>query len=488
MTTLSALYCAKNEADFIEQSIRLLLPYVDEVIVVNNASTDKTRAIVDGMNEPKIRLFDYPETQDMGEVRTFSLSKATSQWFIQVDADEFYPKEAMETIRKAIENPGEAISFRVGYHNLAWRAGYKQADFRHFPDRIYRTDVVEKYGGILPNDMTQVKREFYTYRPFLEYDNQEDKPFENKKQPILDAYYFHLARTRGFHFEFEKWKRYNQNLNPDRDAEWCDTMARKNHWVSGQYPIEKITVPEEVPTLTIPSPKVSVIIPNFQYAEFVGKAIESVLNQTVKPFEIIVVDDGSHDNSIEVIEKYPVTLLKKSNGGVAAARNAGTTIASGDYLLFLDADDELSPFYIEEVLKEMKGDVQVVYSDMQFIGDQNGVVGMPEATLENMQGWQCVPSVCALVDTRAFNLVGGFDNGEIFEDWGFWLRMTHKGYVFKHIAKPLFRYRKHGFSRNDITDSRQTDGFDQLRMRYGITREPDRRREAQAKQLCKENL
>lgn len=210
--TLSALYCAKNEEDFIEQSIRLLLPYVDEVIVVNNASTDRTREIVEAIGDAKIKVFDYPETQDMGEVRTFSLSKATSEWFLQVDADEFYPREAMETIRKAIENPGKAISFRVGYHNLAWRAGYKQADFKHFPDRIYRVDVVEKYGGILPNDMTQVKAEFCTYRPFLEYDNPEDKPFENPKQPILDAYYFHLARTRGRYFEMKKWFLYNSNI------------------------------------------------------------------------------------------------------------------------------------------------------------------------------------------------------------------------------------------------------------------------------------
>lgn len=488
MTTLSALYCAKNEEDFIEQSIRLLLPYVDEVIVVDNASTDRTRAIVEAIGDPKIKVFEYPETQDMGEVRTFSLSKATSEWFLQVDADEFYPREAMETIRKAIENPGKAISFRVGYHNLAWRAGYKQADFKHFPDRIYRVDVVKKYGGILPNDMTQVKAEFCTFRPFLEYDNAEDKPFENPKQPILDAYYFHLARTRGRNFEYKKWLTYNRNLNPERDEEWVDMMTRKNHWVSGQYAIEKIEVPEGIPTLTIPRPKVSVIIPNFQYAEYIGKAIESAMNQTVKPYEIIVVDDGSHDNSIEVIEQYPVRLLKMSNGGVAAARNAGTSIASGDYLLFLDADDELSPFYIEETLKEMTGDTQVVYTDMQFIGDQTGVVGMPEPTLENMLGWQCVPSVCALVDVRAFNIVGGFDNGEIFEDWGFWLRMMHKGFTFKKVSKPLFKYRKHGFSRNDITDSNQTEGFEQLRMRYGITREPDKKREAIAKQLCKENL
>lgn len=92
------------------------------------------------------------------------------------------------------------------------------------------------------------------------------------------------------------------------------------------------------------APLVSVIIPTYNYARFIGQAIESVLAQTHQDFEIIVVDDGSTDNTGERVARFPqVRYLYQANQGIAPARNAGLDASRGDLLVFLDADDRLLP-------------------------------------------------------------------------------------------------------------------------------------------------
>lgn len=489
-TTISALYCVHNEEELIEQSIRQILPYVDEVVFVDNGCTDKTREIVEAISDPKIKIYDYEynEPVDMGAVRTFSLEKATGDWIWQIDADEWYPNESCERIVSACNDPGQAISFRVPYHNLSWRYGYKQSNFEHYPDRLYKREVVSHYTGILPLDMTIIKEEFRDVKykgkgveGVLEYDNPLDVSQFSMKQQMLEAPFFHLARARGYNYELTKWTKYHKNIGGCTDEKAVET-ARATHWVNGLYSMEKIDVPFEY---GIKNPKVSVIIPNYNYNSYVGQAIESVLAQTYPAHEIIVVDDGSWDDSRMTISKYPVTLIAQSNQGVAAARNNGARQATGDYLIFLDADDEIEPRFIERCIGEMKGDIQVVYTDIQFIGESNGIGQQPEYSIEEMKRGQVVPSTCALIDYRAWELVGGFKNDEIYEDYGFWLRVSQKGYNFKHIVEPLFKYRTHGKSRIDELDSKMEEGYRQLRDRYEITREVNYERINEAKKICR---
>src|SRR4051812_32974140 len=95
-------------------------------------------------------------------------------------------------------------------------------------------------------------------------------------------------------------------------------------------------------------PDVAVVIPCFNQAHYLGEAIESVLGQTQPPAELIVVDDGSEDNSYEVAGRYEtVTRMQQRNRGVAAARNAGWKASDAEFLVFLDADDRLLPDALE---------------------------------------------------------------------------------------------------------------------------------------------
>lgn len=123
--------------------------------------------------------------------------------------------------------------------------------------------------------------------------------------------------------------------------------------------------PEKIQPLELPplpeAPLVSILVPNYNYAKYIGEAIESALRQTYSNFEVIVCDDGSKDNSCEIIETYVqkdsrVKLIRKPNGGVASALNAAYREAKGDILSILDADDIWVESKLEKIIELFKSD------------------------------------------------------------------------------------------------------------------------------------
>jgi glycosyltransferase involved in cell wall biosynthesis len=134
------------------------------------------------------------------------------------------------------------------------------------------------------------------------------------------------------------------------------------------------------------SPLVSIVIPNFNYASFVATAIQSALDQTWQPTEVIVVDDGSTDGSRAVIERFGerVRAIFKSNGGQTSTNNVGYLAASGDIVLFLDADDALRPDAVERVVCAMRPGVAAVQFCLATVDPQGHALGgiyppLPEA-------------------------------------------------------------------------------------------------------------
>jgi len=116
----------------------------------------------------------------------------------------------------------------------------------------------------------------------------------------------------------------------------------------------------------IPAPSASIIITCYNHGRFVGEAIESAINQTWPPLEIIVVDDGSTDNSSEVVKRYPSVIgIRQVNQGVSAARNTGLRACRGEYVLFLDADDLLLPGAIETSVRAMN-----LHPDWAFVSGE----------------------------------------------------------------------------------------------------------------------
>lgn len=109
----------------------------------------------------------------------------------------------------------------------------------------------------------------------------------------------------------------------------------------------------------------SVVVPCYNCGKYIEDCLESILNQTIKPKEIIVVDDGSKDNSVEKIKRYPVRLVSWSRRGIAQARNIGLILSKGDIVVFFDSDVEVPQDYLEILADDFEH-----YSDVVAVGGQ----------------------------------------------------------------------------------------------------------------------
>lgn len=203
---------------------------------------------------------------------------------------------------------------------------------------------------------------------------------------------------------------------------------------------------------------VSVIIPCYNYADKVGRAIESAINQEFKPSEIIVVDDGSSDNCSDVVSRYigtnpniTVKYIKQANLGVANARNTGVSISSGKYICCLDADDKIEPLFLKRCVYAMETDksISIGYTKLAFIS-RDGKTGVSDWPTEydynnQLQKHNQIPT-CCVMKREVWERLGGqrqryAPDGAGAEDGEFWLRTGAYGFKAKLITnEPLFTY------------------------------------------------
>lgn len=204
------------------------------------------------------------------------------------------------------------------------------------------------------------------------------------------------------------------------------------------------------------NPLVSVIIPNFNYARYLPEAIDSVLNQTYAPVEILVVDDGSEDDSEAVVKAYGdrVRLIKQKNLGVAAARNHGVRESNGELLAFLDADDSWLPTKLSKQVERMLSDPELglVHCGVEEV-DPDGT--SRRQLVAGMEGWVSrelllfqrpviINGGTLIVSRASFDAVGGFDTRlSTAADWGFCYLVAARQRV-GFVPEPLVKYRIHG--------------------------------------------
>ena len=194
--------------------------------------------------------------------------------------------------------------------------------------------------------------------------------------------------------------------------------------------------------------KISVIIPTYNYKHYLAECLDSVLGQTYKNVEVIVVDDGSSDNPKEVVDKYPsVLFIRKPNGGLASARNAGIAASTGEYYMTLDADDKLVPGAIEEHVKLLTDDRTVAQCALLEFGERHVLNVPPEKTsLERVMQANTMYCNC-LFPKKAWEEVGGYDESDVmrlgYEDWEFNIRVLAAGYRVNTSDFIALRYRVH---------------------------------------------
>ena len=217
--------------------------------------------------------------------------------------------------------------------------------------------------------------------------------------------------------------------------------------------------------------KVSIIVPCFKQAEYLPETLDSVLAQTYQNWECVIVNDGSPDNTDEVVEQYLLQdhrfkYIKQENQGPSAARNNGIKDSCGEFILPLDADDLIAPSYLEKAVRVFEQDVntKLVYCK----ADKFGLINKPWV-LDNYDYnrfiWvNCI--FCSAIFRRSdFLKTGGYNvnmtNG--LEDWDFYLSLLNRDDIVHRLDEVLFHYRIKQVSRNtEMSKQNQTEMLIQI--------------------------
>lgn len=194
-------------------------------------------------------------------------------------------------------------------------------------------------------------------------------------------------------------------------------------------------------------PTVSVIIPTFNRGWVIKEAIDSVLNQTFGSFELIVVDDGSTDNTLDILAEYKdrITLIKQRNRGVSAARNRGVDSASSKFIAFLDSDDLWLPQKLKRQIEFFDSNPEALICQTEETWIRDGVRVNPGKRHRKVSGMIFEPSLqlclvspsAVMIKRSLFEEVGLFDESlPACEDYDMWLRVGYKHPIFL-IDTPL---------------------------------------------------
>lgn len=192
------------------------------------------------------------------------------------------------------------------------------------------------------------------------------------------------------------------------------------------------------------TPTVSVIIPAYNAARFIHNALDSVLAQTYRPHEIIIVDDGSRDDTAARVAEYgaAVTLIRQQNAGPAAARNHGAGVATSEWLALLDADDTWLPVKLErQTAYTAEDEVAVVHCPST--GSRWEWAPGERISFERLWAENCIGNSSVLIRRSVFEALGGFDEARNLigiEDYNLWLRLAASGYQIVTCPDQLWHY------------------------------------------------
>lgn len=204
-------------------------------------------------------------------------------------------------------------------------------------------------------------------------------------------------------------------------------------------------------------PLVSVVVPCYNHEKYVTETIESIVNQTYKNIELIVIDDGSNDSSVEVIQelvdKYGFTFIHRPNKGLSATLNEGIGLSKGKYFSAIASDDYWALSKIEKQVKMMEVDKNIVMSFTEFkeVDENNNINGKgkysnrnnPIYNFENVLMYADLPPASLLMRLEQLQKIGGFSEELRVEDLHVWLNLLKDGGYAKIVPEPLAYYRIH---------------------------------------------
>ncbi|OGW47581.1 MAG: hypothetical protein A2Y66_03270 [Nitrospirae bacterium RBG_13_41_22] len=216
-------------------------------------------------------------------------------------------------------------------------------------------------------------------------------------------------------------------------------------------------------------PNISVYIPVFNYARYIEKAIQSVLNQTFKDWELIVINDGSTDGTEEILRKYEshdkVTVVNQENKGLTKSCNIALRLANGEYVMRLDGDDYLdeNALLVMTHFLDENPEIGLVYPDYYLIDEHDEVLSIERREKISSDEWVLLDipphGACTMFRKHILQELGEYDEEIVCQDgYDMWIRFI-ENYKADNINLPLFYYRQHSGSltknHERILDTRQ---------------------------------
>lgn len=212
------------------------------------------------------------------------------------------------------------------------------------------------------------------------------------------------------------------------------------------------------------SPLVSVIVPAYNMEQYIAETLDSILRSTYENIEVIVIDDGSTDATISIVEEFikrenRIRLFKQKNSGPSRARNNGIQNSHGQYILPVDSDDLISPSFIADAVEAIKSDndIKVVSCRCEFFGMRKGEWILPDFNLNKLaiDNRICATSMYRRSD---WERIGGYNETIIArEDWAFWIAMLKDGGKVYKLPNIGFYYRVRAASKR--FQDRKLKGF-----------------------------
>lgn len=246
--------------------------------------------------------------------------------------------------------------------------------------------------------------------------------------------------------------------------------------------------------------KVSIIIPVYNASKYLDKCIESLINQSYKKIEIIIIDDGSTDNSLEIIQSYAsendnIRYYSQNNQGVSSARNKGISLSSGEYIFFIDADDWVEREYIEKMVENVGEDTDFVYCDWIIESKEKNIIDSvmkygfnnSEEASELLEFYIINRAGCApwgklfkksIIDK---NKIRFLKNLPIAEDYLFIINYLTKSNKIKYVSIPMIHYNC------NIIGANKKIRFDYVNLQFSILNELENILEQSGK-LLSENI
>lgn len=222
-------------------------------------------------------------------------------------------------------------------------------------------------------------------------------------------------------------------------------------------------------------PKISIVITSYNYAQYLPDAIESAYNQTLSPHEIIIVDDGSTDNSLQIAEQYmfkelpliesPVRVISQVNKGLPSARNTGIMNATGDYILFLDADDMLTENAVEKLAsKALETNADIIAPSFRCFGKYNQDVVIGPFNIEDFKKANRI-GYFSLVRRSALLEIGGYSPKMKwgYEDYHLWFNLFSRQKSLAFMQEVLVHYRTKDNSMIQSAQAHHLELMEQIR-------------------------